>query len=357
MATRPSGGVNLTAFDRRFSNICRQARLSATSSTKKSVSARTRPTFPFSAFSRNMSQQSLTKGSNSNGSGQNFKFSRLDLGHVENEIDHRKKMFGGRMDNTRIFDPLRGFGRREFGVPRISENPKIALSGVRNSWLTFARSLSFSEMASAVSARADSSRCRTSVATETSRVTDRTTVSRCLPASRSRGSPRRRISTHVKTRLVKSGSGSLEGARSQTQSRRGRHTVLRRGSEGREGTGSVRDMNSTVETCSQKIFRVDLKMPSILAADRQNPPAEVVFHDQIADSFAKRLKMIGAPELDAPSTRRLPRPTVDHERRAVSRPRAEQFREAAPASFDQEHRTKTPRAEFDSTSETIPAQP
>jgi hypothetical protein len=85
-------------------------------------------------------------------------------------------------------------------------------------------------------------------------------------------------------------------------------------------------------------------MPSILATDRQNPPAGVVFHDQIADRFAKRLKMIGAPELDAPSARRLPGP-VDHERRTVSRPRAEQFREAAPASFDQEHRTKTPRAE------------
>jgi hypothetical protein len=104
-------------------------------------------------------------------------------------------------------------------------------------------------------------------------------------------------------------------------------------------------MNATVEACSQKIFRVDLKMPSILAADRQNPPAGVVFHDQIADSFAKRLKMIGAPELDALSVRRLPGPPVDHERRAISRPRAEQFREAAPASFDQEHRTKTPRAE------------
>jgi hypothetical protein len=104
-------------------------------------------------------------------------------------------------------------------------------------------------------------------------------------------------------------------------------------------------MNATVEACSQKIFRVDLKMPSILAADRQNPPAGVVFHDQIADSFAKRLKMIGAPELDALSARRLPGPPVDHERRAISRPRAEQFREAAPASFDQEHRTKTPRAE------------
>jgi hypothetical protein len=75
-------------------------------------------------------------------------------------------------------------------------------------------------------------------------------------------------------------------------------------------------MNSTVEACSQKIFRVDLKMPSILAADRQNPPAGVVFHDQIADRFAKRLKMIGAPELDAPSARGLPGPPVDHERRA-----------------------------------------
>jgi hypothetical protein len=104
-------------------------------------------------------------------------------------------------------------------------------------------------------------------------------------------------------------------------------------------------MNSTVEACSQKIFRVDLKMPSILAADRQDAPAGVVLHDQIADRFGKRLKMIGAPELDTPSARRLPEPMVDHERRAVSRPRAEQFREAAPASFDQEHRTKTPRAE------------
>src|SRR5271156_173363 len=98
-------------------------------------------------------------------------------------------------------------------------------------------------------------------------------------------------------------------------------------------------------------------MPSILAADRQNPPAGVVFHDQIADRFAKRLIMIGAPELDAPSARRFPEPTVEktlEDRRprgrnrvgsAVSRPRAEQFHEAAPASFDQEHRTKTPRAE------------
>src|SRR5271154_5474202 len=58
-------------------------------------------------------------------------------------------------------------------------------------------------------------------------------------------------------------------------------------------------------------------MPSILAADRQNPPTGVVFHDQIADRFAKRLKMIGAPESDAAlSARRLPGPPVDHQRRA-----------------------------------------
>ena len=161
--TRPSGGVNLTAFDRRFSNICRQARLSATSSTEKSDSPRTISTFPFSAFSRNMSQQSLTKGSNSNCSARisNFPASIFDMSRTRLTTESRCSADEWMMRAYSI--RFAGSVGASLASPRISEKPKIALSGVRNSWLTFASSLSFSEMASAVSARADSSRCWTSL--------------------------------------------------------------------------------------------------------------------------------------------------------------------------------------------------
>ena len=141
-----------------------------------------------------------------------------------------------------------------------------------------------------------------------------------FPGSMARGSPRRRISIHAKT-----------GSSNPPADRRPRPIAIavsprpsRRPPRGREAVkefGSVRDMNSIVESCSQQIFRVDLKMPPRLAADRQDPPAGVVLHDQIADSFAKRMKR-SESRIRRPGGPPASRPPVDHERRRAGRPNA-----------------------------------
>ena len=119
-----------------------------------------------------MSQQSAISGATSKGSGRirNLPAAIFEVSRMRLTMERRWSADAWMiLAYSRCLAVSRGASS---GSPSISENPRIALSGVRNSWLTLARSRSFQELASSASRRAASSLCSAVLASVTSRTTD-----------------------------------------------------------------------------------------------------------------------------------------------------------------------------------------
>ena len=85
----------------------------------------------------------------------------LDLGNVEDVVDDGQQVAGGVVDEVGVFGDLgRASSLRSPCSASSLENPMMALSGVRSSWLMLAMNSDFTLLASSASMRAECSATR-----------------------------------------------------------------------------------------------------------------------------------------------------------------------------------------------------
>ena len=114
--TRPPGSVNFTAFDKQ---IDQDLAAGALVGDQFADAARRRPIDLDSAGFGLEPKHVAAIGDQRRDVerlGQDAELARRDLRRVEDEIDHREKVFGGGVDDLGVFALLGGLARRQFGI-------------------------------------------------------------------------------------------------------------------------------------------------------------------------------------------------------------------------------------------------